>query len=333
MVPIKAHNDSNPCRMPSNKDPKPPDPKDISSNPSLLKALEAVVAAGRRGLLGPAAMAAAAAIPELNLGSSNGVVSQQGLNPIPRNSLVKDESFIQSEEKSEYGLNPIPLVETLEKRKKPGSEKRTAVITVVQSVSDAECLQPTPKEIWICGNSVILASKKRAKSHPDGLQLGISTSRAHVYWHGIQAMRWEQLMPLLHEIYHLRSSPSVIIIHVGEDDLLPKNNVSLIISMKNDLAILRRAFPDTIIVWSSLLPRRFWKKGQEPEHMDKIQKHINRKMVEYCNEIGTHFLSHNLITSDKIGLFLPDVNDLSDAGADVFIADLKKVLRFYQIFG
>ncbi|KAM6468940.1 matrix-remodeling-associated protein 7 isoform 1-T1 [Liasis olivaceus] len=307
MVPIR-HNDNSPalCKTTGNKNAKPPDPKDIPPNSSLLKALEAIVAAGRRGLLGPAAMVAAESVPALNLEGSNGVASQED-------------------------LNPIPLVAGLEKRKKTVNEKRRAVITVVSSAEGAGSLQPTPKEIWICGNSVILASKKRAKSHPHGLQLGISTSRADVYWHGIQTMMWKQLMPLLHEIYHLRSPPSLIIIHLGEDDLLPQNNISLIISMKNDLGILKRAFPDTVIVWSSLLPRRIWKKDQKPEHMEKAQKHVNKAMVDYCNKIGVHFLSHNLITSDKSNIFLPDVNDLSDEGADIFIADLKKVLRLYQI--
>ncbi|XP_061472309.1 uncharacterized protein LOC133379987 [Rhineura floridana] len=310
MEPIKMPSDNLIiCGTPENKSSMRADPKDGPPNPSLLKALEAVLIAGKRGLLGPAAMAAAAGTPELNLGSSNGVACREGLNTIPRWAGV-------------------------EKKKKAVDEKRKAVITVIQQVEGVENLQPAPKEIWICGNSVILASRRRAeKSQPNGLQFGISTSRAHVYWHGIQAMMWEQLMPLLHEIYHLRTSPSLIIIHLGEDDLMPKNNISLIISMKNDLAILKRAFPNATIVWSSLLPRRVWKKDQHPEQMQKTQEHINRKMVDYCNEIGVHFLSHNLITSDKANLFLPDVNDLSDAGADIFIADLKKVLRFYQILG
>lgn len=138
-------------------------------------------------------------------------------------------------------------------------------------------------------------------------------------------------MPLLHEIYHLRSPPSVVIIHLGEDDLYHSNNTSFIISMKNDLGILKRAFPDTVIVWSSLLPRHNWRKNQKPECMELVQKDINKVMVNYCNKIGVHFLSHNLITSDKANLFLPDVNDLSDEGADIFIADLKKVLRLYEI--
>nr|XP_028572859.1 uncharacterized protein LOC114590660 [Podarcis muralis] len=323
MEPVKRPSDDSLVvpGTPENKFPRGPNPKDSPPNPSLMKALEAVLIAGRRGLLGPEAMAAAGGTPELNPGGT------PELNPGGSNGVAPPAVDPPG------GLNPIPRLAGGGKKKKAVNEIRTSVITAVQQVTGAGGQQPPPKEIWICGNSVILASKKRAKILPHGLQLGISVSRAYVYWHGIQAMKWEQLMPLLHEIYHLRSSPSLIIIHIGEDDLLPNDNLSLIISMKNDLGILKRAFPNATIVWSSLLPRRACKMDQNPEQIAKAQKHVNKKMVGFCNEIGVHFLSHNLITPDKANLFLPDVNDLSDAGADLFLADLKKVLRFYQVLG
>ncbi|XP_070790700.1 uncharacterized protein [Pituophis catenifer annectens] len=305
MVPIKP-NDGSPglYQAMGNKEALPSDPKGNPPNSSLIKALDAVITAGRRGLLGPAATVSP--VPALNLDGGKGVVSREN-------------------------LKQIPLVAGHDQRKKVFGEKRTAVITVVPSAEGVGNVQPAPKEVWICGNSVILASKKRAQSHPHGLQLGISTSRANVYWHGIQSMMWTQLIPLLHEIYHVRSPPSVIIIHLGEDDLFPENNTSVIISMKNDLGILKRAFPDTVIVWSSLLPRRIWKNDPKPRYTETAQILVNKIMVNYCNKIGVHFLSHNSITSDKSDLFLPDVSDLTDEGVDIFIADLKKVLRLYQI--
>ncbi|XP_042311051.1 uncharacterized protein LOC121924050 isoform X1 [Sceloporus undulatus] len=311
MLPLKGRCASNLvlCKTTVKMDPKPPDPSPQDPpNPSLLKALEAVVAAGRRGLLGPDS------IPEGGGTSSNGAASQAAaLSPIP---------LLSSSSSSSDGKKRI---------KDPG-EKREAVITVVQPAEDIGSLQPAPKEVWIFGNSVILTAKERAQSNPHGLQLGIPDSKAYVYWHGMQAMKWEQLLPALHETYRLRSPPSVIIIHLGEDDLLPEDNISLIMSMKNDLGILRRAFPDAVIVWSSLLPTSS-KEDHKPELMGKAQKQVNIKMVAYCNINHVYFMSHNLITSDKAGLFLPDGNGLSDAGADRFIADVQRVLRLYHILG
>lgn len=123
MAPIKTkrRNDSNLiiCGTPADKLPKPPDPSDNLLKPSLWKALEAVVAAGKRGLLGPAA----AAPPVLNVGGSNGMFCQEA-------------------------QNPIPLVTERRERKKPVIQKRSALVTVVrhveskQSRANANMLRP-----------------------------------------------------------------------------------------------------------------------------------------------------------------------------------------------
>ncbi|XP_008102572.2 uncharacterized protein LOC103277824 [Anolis carolinensis] len=288
--------------------PKPPDPPGGAPNAAFLKALEAVVAAGKRGLLGPAALAAAERVPELSPRTSSSVegnsrgVSQEVPGPVPLNA---------------------------QKKKKKKQQPRVAM-AVNAHLPDVTSPQ---KEIWICGNSVVLASEKRAKNSLHGLQLGIPASRAHVYWHGRFAMKWEHLLLVLCDIYHKRPSPSVLIIHLGEDDLLPSDNFSLLMSMKNDLDILRKAFPDTVIIWSSLLPRCGSKKHEKTEHMEKALKEINTRMADYCNKIDVHFLSHSSITSDKTGLFLPNLTALSDAGADIFIEDVQTVLRLYELFG
>lgn len=107
MVPIKP-NDGSPglCQAMGNKEALPSDPKGNPPNSSLMKALDAVITAGRRGLLGPAAMVSP--VPALNLDGGKVVASREN-------------------------LKQIPLVAGHDQRKKAFSEKRTAVITVVPS--------------------------------------------------------------------------------------------------------------------------------------------------------------------------------------------------------
>ncbi|XP_042311052.1 uncharacterized protein LOC121924050 isoform X2 [Sceloporus undulatus] len=131
MLPLKGRCASNLvlCKTTVKMDPKPPDPSPQDPpNPSLLKALEAVVAAGRRGLLGPDS------IPEGGGTSSNGAASQAAaLSPIP---------LLSSSSSSSDGKKRI---------KDPG-EKREAVITVVQPAEGGRCcyyLYPVPpKRYW-----------------------------------------------------------------------------------------------------------------------------------------------------------------------------------------
>ncbi|TFK01626.1 diacylglycerol kinase epsilon [Platysternon megacephalum] len=362
MAATKRHNNNNVpvCGTPAAKLLKLPWPDDNHS-PALLEAFKAVVAAGGSGWLDPVAVAAVKT--ELEVGCS----SEEDLGSGSR------ETSGKSSEPQQLTWTPTLLVTERKRKKKPISQERTTLVNLVPctenrimdpkpnplgSEDQAEAynmepmsffppdspirsmvpggdnfMQAEPKEIWICGHSVILVTKRRASTHPHGLQLGFPSSSAFLYWHGIQAMLWDQLLPLLHEIYYLRSFPSIIVIHLGENDLVQHTSMSLIVKMKNDLGILRRAFPDAHIIWSSLLPRRFWKGAEKPVSIEKARKGINREMSHYCSENGIIFLRHDLITYDKPNMFLPDVDDLSDVGADVFTADLKGALHSCLGFG
>uniref|UniRef100_A0A8D0GUF0 SGNH hydrolase-type esterase domain-containing protein n=1 Tax=Sphenodon punctatus TaxID=8508 RepID=A0A8D0GUF0_SPHPU len=322
-------------------------PKIIGPNPALLEAFKAVVEAGGSGWLDPVAVAAVMPPPPVNELESKSmmpfqpplrtpislvmtrskkppfreraavmtVVPVEGKEPAVANSSNMGPSQSNAPEQP---LPKLPFTVPQQLPQSPG-----------KNVADDGGIWPaSQKEIWICGHSVVLLLKKRASVHPHGLQLGIAAPRAFVYWHGIQTMLWDQLLPLLHEIYYHRCSPSVIVIHLGENDLVQQASAPLIIKMKNDLGILRRAFPDAYIILSSLLPRRFWKGAKEPANVETARTAVNKEMAKYCLENGIILLRHDLITYDNPSLFLPDVDDLSEAGADVFTADLKGALEF-----
>ncbi|XP_053903580.1 uncharacterized protein LOC128847874 [Malaclemys terrapin pileata] len=363
MAATKRHNNNNVpvCGTPAAKLLKLPGPDD-SHSPALLEAFKAVVAAGGSGWLDPVAVAAVKT--ELEVGCSfeedlgNGSRETSGKSSEPQQ-LTWTPTLLVTERKRKKKpisqerttlVNLVPCTEDRIKEPKPnplGSEDQAEAYNMEPMLSffppDSHIrsmvpggdnfMQAEPKEIWICGHSVILVTKRRASTHPHGLQLGFPSSSAFLYWHGIQAMLWDQLLPLLHEIYYLRSFPSIIVIHLGENDLVQHTSMSLIVKMKNDLGILRRAFPDAHIIWSSLLPRRFWKGAEKPVSIEKARKGINREMSHYCSENGIMFLRHDLITYDKPNMFLPDVDDLSDVGADVFTADLKGALHSCLGFG
>ncbi|XP_030390528.1 uncharacterized protein LOC115635630 isoform X2 [Gopherus evgoodei] len=363
VVATKRHNNSNVpvCGTPAAKLLKLPRP-DNSHSPALLEAFKAVVAAGGSGWLDPVAVAAVktelkvGCSSEEDLGSRSGETSGKSSEPQQLTSIPtllvterKRKKKPISQERTTL-VNLVPCTEDRIKEPKPNpleSEDPAEAYNMEPLLSffppdspirsmvpgGDNFMKAEPKEIWICGHSVILVTKRRASTHPHGLQLGFPSSSAFLYWHGIQAMLWDQLLPLLHEIYYLRSFPSIIVIHLGENDLVQHPGMSLIVKMKNDLGILRRAFPDAHIIWSSLLPRRFWKGAEKPVSIEKARKGINREMSHYCSENGITFLRHELITYDKPNMFLPDVDDLSDVGADVFTADLKGALHACLGFG
>ncbi|XP_075759703.1 uncharacterized protein LOC142819091 isoform X2 [Pelodiscus sinensis] len=282
------------CGTPSAKHLKLPGPDDNHS-PALLEAFKAVIAAGGSSWLDPAAVAAVRTELQVecsleeDLGSGSRDTSAKSSEPeqltwTPTLLVTKRKRKKKpiSQERTTF-VTLVPCTENRIKEPKPNSlrsqdQAEACNVKPILSFFPPESpiksmvpgggyfMQAEPKEIWICGHSVILVTKRRASTHPHGLQLGYPSSSAFLYWHGIQAMLWDQLLPLLHEIYCLRSFPSIIVIHLGENDLMQHSSMSLVVKMKNDLGILRRAFPDTYIIWSSLLPRRFWKGAEKPQH-------------------------------------------------------------------
>ncbi|XP_077203228.1 uncharacterized protein LOC143842236 [Paroedura picta] len=283
------------CGAPAKKVPKAPVPKQDSSKPALWKAFEAVVAAGRRGLLGPAAMAAVEAMPDSELGCCDGEIAQE--TP-----------------------SSAPLVE----EKKTENKECNAAVMVTRPGNGTGSGQLTRKEIWICGDSVISLSRMRVQFSRHGPSLGFPPSAASVYWQDVPTMMWDDLLPALHHIYHIRDFPSIIVIH-GEHDLLSDRSFSLATRIQSDLAFLQRALPDVVIIWSSLLPKHAWLPDNSKD-VESERNKINCKMEEYCNETGIYYLTHPLITGENKSLFLPS-NTLSHAGADVFITDLIQVLN------
>ncbi|KAM7146242.1 uncharacterized protein RBU57_014845 isoform 1-T1 [Macrochelys suwanniensis] len=294
MAATKRHNNNKVpvCGTPAAKLLKLPGPDDTHS-PALLEAFKAVIAAGGSGWLDPVAVAAVKTELEVgcsseeDLGSGSRETSGKSCEP---QQLTWTPTLLVTERKRKKKpifqerttlVNLVPCTEDRIKEPKPNpleSEDQAEAYNMEPMLSffppespirrmvpgDDNFMEAEPKEIWICGHSVILVTKRRASTHPHGLQLGFPSSSAFLYWHGIQAMLWDQLLPLLHEIYYLRSFPSIIVIHLGENDLVQHTSMSLIVKMKNDLGILRRAFPDAHIIWSSLLPRRFWKGAEKP---------------------------------------------------------------------
>lgn len=60
-----------------------------------------------------------------------------------------------------------------------------------------------------------------------------------MYWRGISTMMWDDLLPIVHQIYLHRSFPSIIVICLGESDLLIDSSCSLVTRMQIDLGMLQ----------------------------------------------------------------------------------------------
>ncbi|KAJ8353657.1 hypothetical protein SKAU_G00212240 [Synaphobranchus kaupii] len=101
-----------------------------------------------------------------------------------------------------------------------------------------------------------------------GTSLGLD---ARVQWFGWGGLRWERLLPFIHQSLRGRAAPDVLLIHCGGNDLGNTKSLRLVTDMKRDLQDLHRRFPGTKILLSAISQRRWWRTAN-PGKIDKTRK-------------------------------------------------------------
>lgn len=156
-----------------------------------------------------------------------------------------------------------------------------------------------------------------------------------VRWLGRRGMQWTDLKNELQWIC-LHRVPKMIIIHTGGNNVIGTPMQKMKRLMAKDFSYLFHNLPETLIVWSEILPRLSWKfstPGSDLEVIDKKRKRFNklgRQMVH--DHPHGHFIIHD-ITTDTPGLFLQDGCHLSDVGLDLFCNSFQGAIETFITSG
>ena len=90
-------------------------------------------------------------------------------------------------------------------------------------------------------------------------------------------------------------------------------------------------YPDLRIIWSDILPRRYWHYGDNHGTIEGTRKRVNiavRKVVK--EEITNGYvISHPNITEKERTLYRNDGTDLSDVVNDVFLNNVQAALESF----
>ncbi|XP_068457966.1 uncharacterized protein si:dkeyp-121d4.3 isoform X2 [Clinocottus analis] len=189
-----------------------------------------------------------------------------------------------------------------------------------------------PKNVWICGHSLVYWAESRAKSPEVGMQLGMDPSKVTIWWKGTQGMTWSQLLPQLHQLKVTWPNPDVLIMHLGGNDLSTDSPTELLASVKKDLASMRSIFPQCLVVWSNILPRRVWRHSTDNHEVDLVRTTVNRRIQNIVSELGGSSLAHdNIRCGANTGLYRADGVHLSPKGIDVFNLNLQDFLEKWEM--
>lgn len=189
-----------------------------------------------------------------------------------------------------------------------------------------------PKNVWICGHSLVYWAESRAKSPEVGMQLGMDPSKVTIWWKGIQGMTWPQLLPQLHQLKVTWPNPDILIMHLGGNDLSTDSPTELLASVKKDLTSMRSIFPQCVLVWSNILPRRVWRHSADSHEVDLVRTTVNRRIQNIISELGGTSLTHdNIRCGANTGLYRADGVHLSPKGIDVFNLNLQDFLEKWEM--
>lgn len=189
-----------------------------------------------------------------------------------------------------------------------------------------------PKNVWICGHSLVYWAESRAKSPEVGMQLGMDPSKVAIWWKGTQGMTWPQLLPQLHQLKVTWPNPDVLIMHLGGNDLSTDSPTDLLASVKKDLTSMRSIFPQCVLVWSNILPRRVWRHSPDSHEVDLVRTTVNRRIQSIISELGGTSLTHdNIRCGANTGLYRPNGVHLSPKGIDVFNLNVQDFLEKWEM--
>ncbi|KAM8930714.1 uncharacterized protein RCH25_006646 [Pelodytes ibericus] len=174
------------------------------------------------------------------------------------------------------------------------------------------------RKVWLIGHSYIFWARQRAAIRSGGERLGFPAAVAEVRWIGIRGMRWVRLLPELVSLSRLLGPPDVLLIHLGGNDLGSIPVWGLCDLIKQDLARVLILFPDVHLVWSELVPRKYWRAAHSQKAMERCRIKINKQVSKFVLGVGGVTIRHRVFERDAAVYFRSDGVHLTEVGLDLF---------------
>lgn len=108
--------------------------------------------------------------------------------------------------------------------------------------------------VWTLGHSYIYWVHKRVAQCSYSVNLSLLPECFTLYWRGIRGLQWFQLYFHLSRMYQVGPPPSILVIRLGGNDLGNIRTLDLLFRIKQDLHRFKLTSPDTVIVFSKIVP-------------------------------------------------------------------------------
>ena len=130
-------------------------------------------------------------------------------------------------------------------------------------------------------------------------------------------MGWEDLLFEFDRLLMSFPEPSILILHLGGNDIGQIKTLDLIFSIRDTMLILKEACPGMVIVFSEIIPRLRWLESAALRPFEKIRKRVNKAVEKLMSPALGFSFRHVDLEGGIAGLYRNDGVHLSDIGLDI----------------
>ncbi|XP_052711626.1 uncharacterized protein LOC128185949 isoform X2 [Crassostrea angulata] len=180
--------------------------------------------------------------------------------------------------------------------------------------------------VWIIGSSIIHWAQKYAETTN---QLNLGLNHFTINWNGRRGMVWEYLYTTVSSMLIANKQPTILIIHCGGNNIGdPQNTLKGIQKfMKLTLSQIADLLPNTLIVWSHILPRSNWRQSLSTIEGENSRRRINSAIATFVlKKLNGASIKYPDIQITQKRLCRLDGVHLSDLGNNIYINSLKNAI-------
>ncbi|CAG2243714.1 unnamed protein product [Mytilus edulis] len=179
------------------------------------------------------------------------------------------------------------------------------------------------KAIWFVGSSIVYWAQTNAKTRYGGPNIGLQSRGVYIRWFGKRGMLWNDFNAKVSHAVDKFSPPAMIIIQLGSNDLVKVKTLELIQNIERDILCLHLLLPNTRIVWSEVLMRRYWHGATDGKAIERSRKRVNSAINNYALNDGHCVIQHPNIRAREMNLYRYDGTHLSDIGYDTYLNNIQ----------
>ena len=166
--------------------------------------------------------------------------------------------------------------------------------------------------IWIVRSSIIKGAFLEAKQRPGGIHLTLQRLDVNILWQGRSGLTLDRLTNHIRTLLSLEDPPNYILFHIGGNDLGCKKLGYLHYLLERFLSWLSKTMPDSMLMWSQILPRLNWRYSNNLAVMDKCRRRLNSSNGAHINRNGGCYIcypdfkaTNQFISTDGVHLAKP----------------------------